>query len=84
MTNHTPGPWIIDEQYIVADDDKVICQWGSYSEEVNAHLIAAAPDMLIVLKYAQIILKNRDQRPEEMKLLDAIKIVVAQAEGRGE
>jgi hypothetical protein len=84
VTDHTPGPWIIDEQYIVADDDKVICQWGSYSEEANAHLIAAAPDMLIVLKYAQIILKNRDQDFNETKVLNAIKAVIAQAEGRDE
>lgn len=44
-----------------------------------AALIDAAPEMLEVLNAARIILKNRDQRPEEVRLLDAIKIVIAKA-----
>jgi hypothetical protein len=35
---------------------------------------------LIVLNTTRIIIKNRDQRPDEMKLLDAVKIVIAEIE----
>jgi hypothetical protein len=46
-----------------------------------ARLEASNAEMLAVLNAARIVLKNRDQRPNEMKLLDAIKIVIANAEG---
>jgi len=44
-------------------------------------LHASSDEMLAVLNAARIMLKNRDQRPDEMKLLDAIKMVIANAEG---
>jgi len=50
MSKHTPGPWDIIDQYIIAGDESVICQWESYSDEADARLIAAAPDMLKALK----------------------------------
>jgi DNA primase large subunit len=37
-------------------------------------------DALTVLNACRIAIKNRDQRPDEMKLLDAIKIVIAEIE----
>jgi hypothetical protein len=79
---HTPGPWRVHGKFIVAADGAAtICQFGNYTDEPDANLIAAAPEMLLVLNAARIMLKNRDQRPEEMKLLDAIKAVIAKAEG---
>jgi hypothetical protein len=52
MSKHTPGPWKIWEQYIarITDRHEVICQWGSYSSEADARLIAAAPELLKALK----------------------------------
>jgi hypothetical protein len=49
MSKHTPGPWDIIDQYIIAGDESVICQWESYSDEADARLIAAAPDLLAAL-----------------------------------
>ena len=53
MSKHTPGPWELNEQYVIARSKRglrAICQWGSYTSEANAALIAAAPDLLAVCK----------------------------------
>lgn len=47
---HTPGPWRVGSGCVVGSDDRMIC--GSAlsrtgdEQNANAHLIAAAPDML--------------------------------------
>lgn len=92
---HTPGPWEHADTFPPGDfviysktakgrsDSECKRIAYIYSEnEDDARLIATAPEMLQVLNAARIMLKNRDQRPDEMKLLDAIKYVVAKAEGR--
>jgi len=56
------------------------CPPVSESEYVR-RLEASNTEMLAVLNAARTMLKNRDQRPNEMKLLDAIKMVIANAEG---
>ena len=77
MTNHTPGPWIIDEQYIVADNDEVICQWGSYSKEANAQLIAAAPDMFEEIKTLRAALKTcRELREFDRAQIKELKTLI--------
>ena len=49
-TNHTPGPWKHDENWGLIKYGKTeICALHS-SNESNAHLIAAAPEMLAILK----------------------------------
>jgi hypothetical protein len=53
--------------------------YGKLADKI-ARLSGVNADMLKVLDAARIVLKNRDQRPNEMKLLDAIKIVIVQAE----
>ena len=44
---HTPGPWIVDTDYIIQDggsDENTIAIVGDQEEwKANAHLIAAAP-----------------------------------------
>ena len=52
---HTPGPWIVDTDYIIQDggtsDENTIAIVGDQEEwKANAHLIAAAPDLLEALK----------------------------------
>ena len=65
MTSHTPGPWLIgfddgsgkdDGMYITASEDRVVVRSGCLDElqfgvqsEADAHLIAAAPDLLEAL-----------------------------------
>ena len=53
---HTPGPWIVDTDYIIQDggtsDENTIAIVGDQEEwKSNAHLIAAAPEMLKALEH---------------------------------
>lgn len=59
MTQHTPGPWIINLNCIATDASKgniLICRiynsasLSSGEVDSNAHLIAAAPDLLEALE----------------------------------
>jgi hypothetical protein len=65
-TAHTPGPWIVEsvenkgQSTIVDNNDHLVAEVYSDScnqleEDANARLIAAAPDMLNVLKRVKII-----------------------------
>lgn len=58
-TQHTPGTWVIykvdDSTLVLVLDDqgkpsKKICRCGGISEEANARLIAAAPELLQALE----------------------------------
>lgn len=59
---HTPGPWAIAGNTIGRAIDNtvdVVCTLPDISldrGQANAHLIAAAPDLLAVLKYARKVL----------------------------
>ena len=53
MSKHTPGPWEVDGVkfqggYYFAQDNHLIL--GSAYREADAHLIAAAPEMLAALR----------------------------------
>jgi len=60
MRDRTPGPWeakkgpiyLENKYYITSEDGFIVAATGFQSEEnaINAHLIAAAPDMLEVLQ----------------------------------
>lgn len=48
-TKHTPGPWRVDNHCDVAAQDRHVATpslYGDGSDEANARLIAAAPDLL--------------------------------------
>lgn len=104
-TLHTPGPWEPDirlAQAIVVDSkgsavaDIARHEFSdteqSYSDEcitANAHLIAAAPDLLSALQQAYNAIAwdipgggLSDQEEEE--LLDTLRAAIAKAEGRAE
>jgi hypothetical protein len=62
---HAPGPWVISGEFkdeadlqILDDNDGGVCLIGPYTEEwtdtekANARLIAAAPELLKILKAA--------------------------------
>lgn len=96
---HTPGPWIVgkDGKYraFIADlhmgvavwterrfEDGEAFSWGD--REKDAHLIAAAPDMLAALKaavkQADANHTNIGMRPEVRQVYDACVAAIAKAE----
>lgn len=86
MSKHTPGPWSYDadENEIHSDsmqetggDPAHICEVLGPNKEVNASLIAAAPEMLEALKTLQANFATGKTR-------DAIAALIAKAEGRNE
>jgi hypothetical protein len=48
----------------------------------NAYLIAAAPELLELVRLYEITLRNRDQTETEARILVAVKLAIAKAEGR--
>jgi hypothetical protein len=102
---HTPGPWeVINERsdVCVRARAQTIClvtgglddlfESGLYGPvaTANAHLIAAAPDLLAALKEAlNFIEGDRDfmlgnAYPEDYAMRERIKAAIAKAEGRAE
>jgi hypothetical protein len=93
MSEHTPGPWVIhsgakgyghvrDSQY------RSICAFGNASlsqdeSEANAHLLAAAPKMLLALKQIHYYETIRDPNRGELFLgaLRAVEDAIKQATG---
>jgi hypothetical protein len=89
-SKHTPGPWLarFDERrdnYQIFGAGKTgmrpwiaitKCESVPAHHEANAHLIAAAPDMLGALKYARRFLRKEDHDT------DFVDGVIAKAEGR--
>lgn len=85
MSKHTPGPWKVvpptQEQLALnykcySVDPSVSCGHGICStyREANAHLIAAAPEMLEALLQAQTALESlgRDETPIYAIICNAI------------
>lgn len=67
MDEHTPGPWNVDDNEgygatMIHGDQKLLAQivGDSAEAEANARLIAAAPDMLAMLRRAEFILDDLD------------------------
>ena len=82
--NHTPGPWTVgdDTQFMnqVEIWPAIGCAYGSGPEVIaNAHLIAAAPDLLEALQMVLDYLNTGDMRP-----LDLRKASAAITKARGE
>ena len=49
-TQHTPGPWTVDNQYIHGPDGiRFLAVAGDGAGQANARLIASAPDLLAAL-----------------------------------
>ena len=104
MSNHTPSPWtatIYSGQYdqpLVMSDFGPICRVISQDDrkhEVNARLIASAPELLEALKAArEVLLTARQYFPKSIKnsdrfallntLANAVEPAIAKAEGANE
>lgn len=95
MSKHTPGPWFINNYNAQIDADafgnKPVCQllWPtairSENETLaNARLIAAAPELLEVLKECRKMyggFAGSAHYPDEARLIDKIDAVIKKAEG---
>ena len=87
MSKHTPGPWHVADadglNYNIRGEPSTGYNGKHlarvFNNEANAHLIAAAPDMLVMLKVIQSDL--RITVPSEAKLRDEIQKVINKAEG---
>ena len=52
-TQHTPGPWTVDNQYIHGPDGiRFLAVAGDGAGQANARLIASAPELLDLLTAA--------------------------------
>lgn len=94
MSNHTPAPWIFEESfgddtseglYIKADGECIASLSGNgYTDYANAALMAAAPEMLAVLRdlaYFVRTLPNVKQGRDNPLLKDAYA-AIAKATGQ--
>lgn len=90
---HTPGPWRVSANGNVvrigaAIENILICKFSNPSNSnrrVNAHLIAAAPDMYEALKamqeHAEYLVRQRKELLPK-RITDQISFAIAKAEGR--
>ena len=100
MSKHTPGPWVVNrypEELLVearpsgafvAKCDGISATIGSAEELMtNARLIAAAPDMLAVLKDASFVIRAHAERypgdRDAQALWDRCADAIYKAEGGG-
>ena len=94
MSKHTPGPWRIDDEYAglleqdqhrfwINADIHIAYVDGPRNAErtANAHLIAAAPELLEALRSLHVAMACYDGTPEETLALDAARAVIAKATG---
>ena len=100
MSNHTPGPWVVQEPdpenkgsglLVKPVPGQVVAEVDRGPEMVgNAHLIAAAPDLLAALReiYAEVTedtagLTRNDYESIVLTIRDVAGAAIAKAEGRG-
>jgi hypothetical protein len=82
---HTPGPWRASRKSVFVNDihNRVVAEVVDRkdSREANAHLLAAAPDLLAALQAARKwLVVNDDSRCQSD--LKAVEAAIAKAEGR--
>lgn len=84
MNKHTPGPWRWDNDHLVAAEAFVLSldqEDIGYTSEADARLIAAAPDLLDVAKWALDSLLNDGRSEVYRGLTDTLRAAIAKAEG---
>jgi len=84
MSKHTLGPWEINEQYIIARSKRglrTVCQWGSYTDEADARLLAAAPDLLAAVKAMSEYMAYAEILGEDKAVFKNARAAIAKAEG---
>ncbi len=88
----TPAPWNHHHPLYYADDAEMITAndgdeiIASYITPANAHLIAAAPELLgaleVALVYVEFMASAIDADPEDHERLALIQNAIAKAEGK--
>lgn len=86
---HTPGPWKRSCFLVIGADGKWVCHTGmgglppseSHVSEANARLIAAAPELLLVVANYLVLGKGKCIIGKELvdRALAAVKIATEQA-----
>lgn len=91
-SKHSPGPWHVSKKGLIVDDNgKIILSIGITNVTgqgelaANKHLIAAAPELLRVLKILEtefaIIVDSKKSTSWHGKMMDLITESVTKAEG---
>ena len=96
-TKHTPGPWAISRDAVPAGwVQNTICAEGSgervataFLAEENAHLIAAAPDLLAALEnltattrtFCNVPKDDQERTPLDDQTIEAAFTAIARAKG---
>lgn len=90
MTTHTPGPWTYefideDEQLKISAGEKNVlggcgCCGSPWCSEADAKLIAAAPDLLAVLKELQESAAYWSEYDVPLNIVYRINAAIAKAE----
>ena len=89
---HTLGPWMKEIEHIVSRDENGYCRNDSNSicvlygpdAEANAHLIAAAPDLLEACNLIDFIPEGWEMPLGWNQIAAQIRKAIAKAEGREE
>ena len=93
QTAHTPGPWAVDSDQdgwfirmeALGDKDAYLAIYASPDPEqryYDAHLIAAAPDLLAALIELRDLVVEREQGNHDLdEELDAADAAIAKAKG---
>jgi len=92
-SKYTPGPWTAEAKdlggevpswrvYNMPEGQQVasVHRWNGEGDEANAHLIAAAPDLLEACKEALVRLECHNH--PDGRRLDNLRAAIAKAEGQ--
>jgi hypothetical protein len=88
---HTPGPWVVwalakdsdpEERQIVTTADGEVEVCGIIEREADAELIAAAPDLLVLLEQVRDAIENRASAGRESVLRYLSTRITAQLGGK--
>ena len=83
MSEHTPGPWLIDTEtgVVVSRSDSlhVVASTFPHNRAANGRLIAAAPDMLAALERARV---HMNCPTKELAAILVVEAAIAKAKGQ--
>ena len=86
---HTPGPWRFEGRDIAALKAKLVCEVPGHGvfhakvDTANAHLIAAAPELLTWLKWAMFVI-DKEVEPATIRntsQYESARAAIAKATG---